>query len=604
MVYPEPLNCLSIVSESFEHIIFAMASGNINFPSPQNIKHKGRKANMSSTIGDAVANMQDFPRNYVVEDDEELEDVQHSPQINTRRAYPPIETDLSTPQKADSSQAHDLFNSKVPITTLDEVEAVSKIRDMTPQRVCDDSDDSFVTQIISRSPAKPVLRMEDATKIYDKLEEDADTDLSGGFQSPQDISHYATPPSCINESFGKGFLVSRTIDSATKQSTKNDTAIRKAAVADLSTAVGADNEDPIAPQGQLPSQSTMRGSSYFRATTLSNATVRPQAVVLENERRLNKAKSMPTNNAQSTRKPLRTSSFVRLGGEDHIKQIANATIEPKRLVHRPSVKSLLPPKQPVKSTKPVTRPAFELPGDAVARKLKEQREARESLRDLAAAGPLIPKRQVKCAKPPTRPNFELPGEALSRRKKEAHEAKIKLQEEEERKRREFKAKPLRKSVSALNSGIRETTASRIRQANAGQKTENENARLERPYSNLSIDKRASLVGAHRPSILALNRANVPAVRATGAASAAPRKISGNEKPAMTSLTTQKTLGLQRGRDIYRRTRALSESLETEKKNREAAAMRARAEAAERGRQASREWAEKQRAKRSAEGTKG
>ncbi|OIW27514.1 hypothetical protein CONLIGDRAFT_435264 [Coniochaeta ligniaria NRRL 30616] len=125
----------------------------------------------------------------------------------------------------------------------------------------------------------------------------------------------------------------------------------------------------------------------------------------------------------------------------------------KRLsvISRPA--SLAPPKPLVRSSKPPTTSTFELPGEAVAQRLKEKRLARLSMSMPASAqtpGRTSSPTKAKTAtstKPPTRPNFELPGEAISRRKREEREAKLKAEQEEERKRREFKARPVRASLA-------------------------------------------------------------------------------------------------------------------------------------------------------------
>jgi hypothetical protein len=267
--------------------------------------------------------------------------------------------------------------------------------------------------------------------------------------------------------------------------------------------------------------------------------------------------------------------------------------------------SLLPPKEPIKSTKPPTRSNFELPGEAVARKLKEQREARLAQRESSedsfyTARAISGSKYVKSAKPPTKPAFELPGEALSRRKKEAHETRLKAQGEEERKRRDFKAKPLRKSI-VPDFVPRDTVASRARQSKIG---------LENmDNGNLSVAKRGSNVGAHRPSFQKLNLANMSAHIAPK--EGLSRKPSTTSGPSMSGLHMQRTVSdkevlvqRQRAKEIYNRDARLTEDMEREKQEREAAAKRARAEAAERGRQASREWAEKQRVRKLAEGDKG
>lgn len=152
---------------------------------------------------------------------------------------------------------------------------------------------------------------------------------------------------------------------------------------------------------------------------------------------------------------------------DQEKKNATRTTPPKRTpVARPA--SLAPPKPLQKAAKPPTRPAFELPGERVARELKEKKAARLSIQvspEKVTAALTPPRSRSVRSKPPTRPNFELPGEAISRRKKEAHLAKLKAEEEEERKRRAFKAKPIRSSTGAF---VRETATSRARTTKTGQ----------------------------------------------------------------------------------------------------------------------------------------
>lgn len=288
----------------------------------------------------------------------------------------------------------------------------------------------------------------------------------------------------------------------------------------------------------------------------------------------------------------------------------------KKPVKRPA--SLLPPKEPVKSAKPPTKPTFELPGEAVARKLKEQREARKAQRELSNEGSTtvkapIPASKVKSAKPPTKPTFELPGEALSRKKREAHEARLKAQEEEEKRRREFKAKPPRTSIQP-NFIPRETAASLARKSQVT-KLESENAAPSQQRNSISVSKRSSIVGAHRPSIQTASLANMSAPRSPGPANSSQaqhaRKASTTSGPSMSGLAMQRTVSAsevqvqrQRAKEIYMRDLKALEETEKEKREREEAAKKSRLEAAERGRQASREWAEKQRTKKAMEGDKG
>jgi len=59
---------------------------------------------------------------------------------------------------------------KSPIKTLDQVEKECVEKDMV-YSAGNDTDDSFVENIICRSPAKPVSRIEDSVEALDQLED-------------------------------------------------------------------------------------------------------------------------------------------------------------------------------------------------------------------------------------------------------------------------------------------------------------------------------------------------------------------------------------------------------------------------------------------------
>lgn len=133
-----------------------------------------------------------------------------------------------------------------------------------------------------------------------------------------------------------------------------------------------------------------------------------------------------------------------------------------RRVARPA--SLAPPKPFQKSHKQPTYSAYELPGEKVARELKEKKAARLSMQfDPQKADEATPPqrtRSIRSSKPPTVADFELPGERLSRQKKERFEQKLKEQEEQARERRQFKARP---SPASASPTVRSTFTSRQRQ---------------------------------------------------------------------------------------------------------------------------------------------
>jgi hypothetical protein len=404
-------------------------------------------------------------------------------------------------------------------------------------------EDSFVEQITTRSPAKLVSRIEDSVEALDKLEE-----------------------------------VIEALDEAT---------ITKPSTGAMLTIIGE--------------------KSAAKVTAKPFASMRVKS---QDTKRNVKTVAGSVTKVEKGVKRVKSSSALR----DAVEVSEGKVVVAKRLVKRPS--SLLPPKQPVRLVKPTTQSNFELPGEAVARRLKEQREARQAQREAnekstsATAPATAPK--VKSRKPSTMPTFELPGEALSRKKREALEARLKIQEEEERKRREFKAKPIRKS-SAPDLVPRDTTASRARKSQGGL-PENGITTTRQPSSSLGVGKRSSVVGAHRPSIQTATLANTSAPRSPGPAKPAQaphaRKVS-MSGPAMSGRAMQRTVSAvevqqqrQRAKEIYNRDTKTLEEMDKERKEREAAAKRARLQAAERGRQASREWAEKQRARKAAEGDKG
>ncbi|KAK0108441.1 hypothetical protein ONS95_003244 [Cadophora gregata] len=452
----------------------------------------------------------------------------------------------STAQKSKSS--HTPAGS--PAKTLEEVEIMYGTVEEAVQND-EAGDDSFVQQITCRSPAKPVSRIEDSVEALDQLEEALEAlnqaTLAERMVSPEKSRQKARMP--------YGFLEGHKMG-------------KQASVKVI------EKQAPVKTQPSKTGYATVRVKSAPKQTPT-----------------LKKAASMNFKPATSNPR----------SATDQAKVQATA----KATVKRPI--SLLPPKETIKSTKPPTRSTFELPGEAVAAKLKEQREARLAQRQSseesfhtalrAVSGP-----KIKSNKPPTKPTFELPGEELSRRKKAAHEARLKAQEEEERKRREFKARPVRNSV-APNMVPRETVASRARQSKVGIDSFED--------GKLSVSKRGSNVGAHRPSMAALNLANMSAPRAKGAFIPPVRKPSPNmsgvaaaPRPVQRAVSVTDSDLRKRAKEIYNRDARLTEEMDKEKRDREAAAKRAREEAAERGRQASREWAERQMAKKMAEGDRG
>ncbi|KAI0395971.1 hypothetical protein F5Y17DRAFT_161522 [Xylariaceae sp. FL0594] len=206
-------------------------------------------------------------------------------------------------------------------------------------------------------------------------------------------------------------------------------------------------------------------------------------------------------------------------------------------------------------------------------------------------------RRAKSTKLPTRPAFELPGEAISRRKREEHLAQLKAQEEEERKRREFKARPPPSKILSATAP-RETIASRARQVKTTW-TEN-TAQTPVPFKYA-----AATIGPHSRSAL-LSTVNQQLARG--------RDLKGDGSPAQASRATSASTGSVsekrssvshedvqtqklRGHEIYKRDNSWTDDRARQRQHRELLAKLAREEAAERSRQQSREWAARQARKR-------
>ncbi|KAG6026167.1 hypothetical protein E4U41_001325 [Claviceps citrina] len=246
------------------------------------------------------------------------------------------------------------------------------------------------------------------------------------------------------------------------------------------------------------------------------------------------------------------------------------------------------PKLSAKSSKPPTVPKFELPGEAVARRLKEQREARlaQQAEALKAQAPPAPKPRSNKLLP--RPTFELPGEAISRRKREELEAKLRAEEEEARKRREFKARPVRQSIGPATAP-RETLTSRARQNKPLAET---NGDAEARQKRLRVGARVSLTNN---SSHTRGRTSGSATTENARATSASTCGGGGGKRNSVSLE-ELTVQRQRGREILNRDNSFMQERKKDKQEREMTTKTAREQAAERSRIASREWAEKKQRK--------
>jgi hypothetical protein len=229
---------------------------------------------------------------------------------------------------------------------------------------------------------------------------------------------------------------------------------------------------------------------------------------------------------------------------------------------------------------------------------------------------------AKSSKAPTKSTFQLPGEAVAAKLKAAREERAKREataaSSKDEKRPAFKARP---APSTLNKtlSVRHTAASRARDpAKAGEVAAKPSTSTSTTTTGL---KRSNTISTSRPrpSVAASSATSKPSASpstltvqkrprpssmhvssTTASAATAPRNpsISSSSGTASRSSTARITSGASsKGKEVYARFGAARDAAENEKREKEDAARKARAAAAEKGRAASREWAEKQRVKK-------
>ena len=264
-----------------------------------------------------------------------------------------------------------------------------------------------------------------------------------------------------------------------------------------------------------------------------------------------------------------------------------------------------------------------------------------------------PPERIRSAKPPTRPTFTLPGDPLTAKRKAAAEERKRKEDEELARKREFKARPVPGGVARgarpASMIVRQTASSRARMSVCGVEGAEALAALGASAAaatgtpgglrragtvtgaTTSTSKAAAAAAAaraaakaKRSSVVAASAAAAP--RAPGGPGAAPREHrraearrprrrlpsgvaphgrgprraarprspcrSRRARPAAPSRAEDAVAQRHKARAIYNRDRTEGALRERERREKEEAARRARAEAAEKGRIASREWAEK------------
>jgi hypothetical protein len=235
-----------------------------------------------------------------------------------------------------------------------------------------------------------------------------------------------------------------------------------------------------------------------------------------------------------------------------------------------------------KSTKAPTKATFQLPGEAVAAKLKQEKEERQKRQEenggaAATKSSYVPPVVQKSTKPVTKATFQLSSDVFAAKMKQQKEAKLAKQKEEDEKREKergaFKARPAPKISKPAE--VRQTTASR--------------ARLPSSEPSTSALKRASSVRDPNTTQKRLSSFHP----STSTTTLPPRATTSFQKrQSIAPSASASAASASKGKQVFGRAKEEKEKEEKEKKEKEEAAKKARSEAAELGRQKSREWAEK------------
>lgn len=502
---------------------------------------------------------------------------------------------------------------------------VGSITTRTPARSVEsevhtgDGPDSFVEDITSRSPSKHMARIEDSVEALDALEEaieqvaeEIPKAIAGNLESP--VKTRTSP-------------ATTTVRESTKKASPNQATSGAAAPArqpekntEPTTRNGSERNKTRAPNHSISGHATPRVSSF-------RPKIRPSI----------------TRNAKVLSSPQLTASSAATAKSPQ--PAANTTAAaPTKRTTTTNLSTSKPGFVPTKSAKPPTRSTFSLPGDAIAAKMKAQREERLKKEEEAAAEAARKRTEFKARPVPKtmtagsrrgsgggsggkgRISSVLPRETLASRARMSLMAARKDEEGKENagavtKKKIVSASGLdsvrvgsvaRKSVvpslATIQSGSLSVTKTRrapppsTAKANVNVTSARANkSKIIVPANSSAIRKNTSTYPAPLP------KKTRPSSLLQSTTTTGPLLRSRSDPTSSTKLTTVKaaaattisgvTSGTAKGKEVFSRGKIAEEDLLKQKREKEEAAKKARVQAAERGRLASREWAEKQRKKR-------
>ncbi|MCJ1475331.1 hypothetical protein MMC13_003993 [Lambiella insularis] len=397
-------------------------------------------------------------------------------------------------------------------------------------------DESFAEKVMERTPPKPITRIEDSVEAIDALE-DAIDQISAAL--PVIMDERASP-------------LKQTLDAKKKKSTR----------------ATIDQKTPHILSTKKPA-TVLSGSK--KPTALQNPTSSSQKKVPSRKLPSNISTAASRGNSTSRSTPLKPA---------HPKATAHLT--PRLAKPIPAATSA-----PASSTKPTRYPT--LP------------PAKPSRVSSITKAPFVPHPSSKA---PTRSTFSLPGDAVAQKLKAQRESRQKRDDDDASQKRAFKARPVRHSIAPV---VKATATSRARMSLlAGAPTAEVKSKKEGAPTH-PVPAVAPRLSSISSTTTQLNGHSAAAAkRASMAAPSAPKAKANISAARAPSLVGAARAGpsTAKGKEVFGRALAEQEAREAGRREKEEAARRARAEAAERGRVASREWAERMKRREKAVGRGG
>ena len=360
--------------------------------------------------------------------------------------------------------------------------------------------------------------------------------------------------------------------------------------------ISAVSEEPEALSARQPSVSRVSKTSSKKSVSVLHKKVPRRASLAKTPLVAQRRSSTRPEHSSTVRKSIKAGAKVSDSGV-----VAVAAPKPTVAAITPTqTKRHTTTKKPIPETAQTAVAKRDSPNITSAGEEQTKPESRKSRVSSLTTRPFIP---TKSSKPPTRSTFALPGEAVAQKLKAAREERLKREEADKTQVPALKARPVRKSV-VPSMEVKTNAASRARTSIAGRATSSGKgadeatkgpvirplARISSTGSNQANPNRHRVLKPQHEASTA-TPTTTPAKANTSATRTAP--LAASKAPSKRISTISKATG----KEVFARAKLEEEARLKEKKEKEEAAKKARAQAAERGRLASREWAEKMKARK-------